>query len=424
MTTRSGEEATMRSERAGPIRRALIVTFALSITAAGLGFGFAALGEPRPAAFAQTHALNDRSLIAFTASKPEPAPEGGIIMVTGGEEPRPTSIYVARPDGSNRRRLTGASLMKGSLAWSPDGSMLAFTTFDPNRNSERLSIMSPTGAGRRVLCKNCTATFWVMPQDEVCIDWCERVAPFSDRLAWSPDGRWLAAPRTLEGGLSLIDITTGEVRAIRGLGAVTGASWSSDSSSVAVSVDGAAAGLFIVDLDDDDDPTTRLYGADPYSGSPPAWSPDGSTIAFGQAARVRGDLYAELIFVDARDGSSRKVLGTDDLFEVYDLEWSPDGSQLAVLHHPVDPPTAALLTMASDGSDVRMVALCENGSDLDRLCASNGGSVAWSPDGRRLAFRNYDGRRSAVVALPIGGEAVPISGRLVPECCLAWSPAA
>lgn len=109
--------------------------------------------------------------------------------------------------------------------------------------------------------------------------------------------------------------------------------------------------------------------------------------------------------VDAQDGSSRKVLGTDDLFEIYDLEWSPDGSQLAVLNHPVVPPTAGLLTMAPDGSDVRLVALCENGKDRDRLCPSNGGGVAWSSEGRELAFRNYDGRRAALSLLRIGERA-------------------
>ena len=112
--------------------------------------------------------------------------------------------------------------------------------------------------------------------------------------------------RTVQGGLSLIEVATGEVRVVRGLRAVTGTSWSPD-------------------------------------------------------------------------GSSRRVLGTDDLIDVYDVEWSPDGSRLAVLHHPVDPPTVSLLTLAADGSDVQMVALCENGEDRDRLCASNGGSVAGHP---------------------------------------------
>lgn len=417
--TRSGQDPALR-ERPSPARRVRIAIVGLSVAAAGLGFGVSAIREQAGATFAQARTPTDRSLIAFTASKPEPTPEGVVVSAEHGL--RPTSIYVARPDGSNRRRLTAAFLMKGSLAWSPDGSVLAFTTFDPKRKVERLSIMSRTGANRHVVCKKCTATFWVMPEDEVCIDWCEEAIPFSDRLSWSPDGRWLAAPRTADGGLSLIKVSTGKVRAIRGLGAVMGVSWSPDSSSLAVSVDGRRPGLFIVDLDDDDDPTTRLYEAEPYPESPPAWSPDGSTIAFGQAARVTRDLYAELVLVDAQDGSSRKVLDTDDLFEIYDLEWSRDGRRLAVLNHPVVPPTAGLLTMAPDGSDVRMVALCENGEDIDRLCPSNGGGVAWSTDGRALAFRNYDGRRSALSVLRIGGGAVPVSGRLIPGCCFAWGP--
>ena len=133
-----------------------------------------------------------QGLIAFTASKPR-TDSGGGWFGGGFQDPVPTRIYVAQPDGSNRRSLTGASLMKGSLAWSPDGSMLAFTTFDVDRMSDRLSIMSATGSDRRVICKDCTGTFWTFPEDEICIDYCERAAPFRDRLAWSPNGRWLAA---------------------------------------------------------------------------------------------------------------------------------------------------------------------------------------------------------------------------------------
>jgi hypothetical protein len=138
---------------------------------------------------------------------------------------------------------------------------------------------------------------------------------------------------------------------------------------------------------------------------------------------LSGDLHAELVCVDPGSGAWHTVLGADDLYEDDDLEWSPDGSRLAVLHHPVDPPTAGLLTVAVDGSAVQMVALCENGKDADGLCSSNNGSVAWSPDGGSLAFENYDGSSHAFAVLDLAsGTASPISGTRVPGCCLAWQP--
>jgi Tol biopolymer transport system component len=358
-----------------------------------------------------------QGLIAFTASEPDEGPitVGG----SGSGEPDPARIYVVDPDGTHRRAVTGASLLKGSLAWSPDGSMLAFTTFDLDRMRERLSVMTSTGADRRVICTGCTGTFWVDTDGGICVDGgCPAAAPFADRLTWSPDGKWLAAPSMHDGGLVIVDVATGAPHVTSALGAVSGTSWSPDGSELAVSVDGE--GLYVVRAPDG--VPTLLHAGDPYMGSPPAWSRDGSTIAFGQAVRLRGDLRAKLLFVEVDDGSSRRILGPGMLFEIYDLEWSPSGDRLAVLHHPVHPPTAALLTVATDGSDVRMVALCENGRDDDGLCSSNGGGVAWSQAGRKLAFRNYDGRRSALTVLVTGGRALPISGALTLGCCFAWSP--
>ena len=397
-------------------RRFIVVALVLGLVGGGDFLSFGSFAAGRFGAKDEPAAGSHESLIAFTASEPRVSDGVG---GSGGDRLNPTRIYVVHPDGSHRRALTGASLLKGSLAWSPDGSTLAFTTFDLDRMSERLSLMSSNGTERRVLCKECTGTFWIAPEDETCVDGdCPRAAPFIDRLTWSPDGRWLAAPSTPDGGLVVIEAATGDVHHVV-LGPVSGTSWAPDSASVAVSVDGDEPGLYLVQVPTG--VTTLLHQGDPYNGSPPAWSRDGSTIAFGQAARVDGDVYAKLLFIDADDGSSVKVLGTRTLFSIYDLEWSPSGHRLAVQHHPVNPPTAGLLTTADDGSDIRMVALCENGRDEDHLCPSNGGGVAWSPAGRKLAFRNYDGRRSAVSVLRIGGRAIPVSGRLAPGCCLAWS---
>jgi Tol biopolymer transport system component len=134
--------------------------------------------------------------------------------------------------------------------------------------------------------------------------------------------------------------------------------------------------------------------------------------------------------VDAATGEGRVVLGTDAFFEIYDLEWSPDGSRLAVLHHPVEPPSAALLTIGADGTGVRMVALCENGDDTDGLCPPNGGEVVWSPDGRSLLFDNYatadfpwGEERRTLVRLNLDTHAVtPLSVGLDHGCCIASQP--
>ena len=345
-----------------------------------------------------------QGLIAFTASEPDEGPitVGG----SGSGEPDPARIYVVDPDGTHRRALTGGSLLKGSLAWSPDGSMLAFTTFDLDRMRERLSVMSSTGADRRVISAGYTGTFWVDTDGGICVDGgCPAAAPFADRLTWSPDGRWLAAPSTHDGGLVIVDVATGEAHSDQrsgGRGGTPGPRTGRSSLSRWTAAVSRRAGPGRV-------PTccTRAiptWGAlrpgratDPRS---PSGRPSGSGEISARSCSSSTSTMARVAGSSAPGCYSRSTT------------WNglPSGDRLAVLHHPVHPPTAALLTVATDGSDVRMLALCENGRDATACVRP---TVAASPGLRRvasLAFRNYDGRRSALTVFRIGGRALPISG--------------
>jgi dipeptidyl aminopeptidase/acylaminoacyl peptidase len=399
-------------------RKVAVIGLAFVVATAAIGLVIARF-QPRDQ---QPVISPSANLIAFTASEPPPSPspnENGFIEIAGPEgPPPPTQVYVASPDSSYLRALTDDLAPKGSVAWSPDGSRLAFTAYDLSTQTESLAVITPDGSGKRVVCELCTATFLVPSKGATCVEGCYiGPSPLANVLAWSPDGRWIAARS--DGGIAVVDVASGEVKDFPlGGGEVWGVSWSPDASQVAATLD--HGGIVVADVTSGQ--SRMLVGGDPYGGSPPAWSPDGSTIAFARLARVGDEFRAELQMVDARTGVSRTVLGADQLFEVYDLEWSPDGSRLAVLHHPVDPPTAGLLTVNADGSDVRMVALCENDPDTDGLCTSNGGSLAWSPDGTSMLFDNFYGRRHALVTLRFGGRPVPVSGSLTSGCCLAWQP--
>ena len=127
--------------------------------------------------------------------------------------------------------------------------------------------------------------------------------------------------------------------------------------------------------------------------------------------------------VHADGTGATTVLDADDLFEVYDLDWSPDGSRLAVLYHPVDPPTAGLLTIGPDGSGRTIVGVCQNGDDSGRICPPNGGGVQWSADGSSLAFANFQSSGHVLIVLGPDGEITPLSEGFWLGCCLAWQPA-
>jgi Tol biopolymer transport system component len=121
----------------------------------------------------------------------------------------------------------------------------------------------------------------------------------------------------------------------------------------------------------------RVLTSGRYPAQHPSWSPDGSRIVFSQSGRLRfrGDLV-----VAAADGSSlRRITRTrhDDV----EPAWSPTGSLIAFSS---DRPVRLrddreIVVVRSDGSGARN--LTANDVFQDR-------APAWSPDGSRIVFES------------------------------------
>jgi uncharacterized protein YjdB len=101
----------------------------------------------------------------------------------------------------------------------------------------------------------------------------------------------------------------------------------------------------------------------------PAWSPDGTKLAF-ESDRARAVDHGD-IFVVNWDGSGLAQL-TSDESDDREPAWSPDGRRIAF-----DRFSSIYVMSAADGSGATMVTL-------------NGSHASWSPDGARIVFAGPD----------------------------------
>lgn len=132
-----------------------------------------------------------------------------------------------------------------------------------------------------------------------------------------------------------------------------------------------------------------------------ALSPDGRTIAL--------DLLGALWLVPAEGGPARRLL--EDGYDAHAPAWSPDGSRLAFQAYARD--TWHLWTIRADGSDLREITA---GPFDDR-------EPHWSPDGTRLAFSSDRSGHYDVWTVTLAtGELTRVTTHPANDSMPAWSP--
>ena len=221
---------------------------------------------------------------------------------------------------------------------------------------------------------------------------------YINRIAWSPDGRFLATPSD-DQTIRIWEIETGAcIRTLEGHNeAVNSVAWSPDGRTLASGSTDTTVRVWNPGA-----ATAAYYTLGRHSERvfAVAWSPDGESVASGS--------FSGLVQVwDAVTGTLHRKLG--GVGPVYHLAWSPGGRTIAC--------------GVNDGKIYLWDLLARDHPAIRTLegHASRVYAVAWSPDGRTLVSGSYD-TTIRVWGLDTGNSSRILEGHASMVYAVAWSP--
>ena len=164
----------------------------------------------------------------------------------------------------------------------------------------------------------------------------------------------------------------------------------------------------------------------------PSWSPDGEKIAYLRGSSA-GSLSTDLYVMQADGANQTRLIEAGDTAEFEGsfrlLAWSPDGKKIAFLRSTTENPASSAPASAAPASGPSGIYVIKpNGSGLRKLSKglSYTGLLVWSPDGKKIAFAGtqgaYGGGSIAYVVNADGTERRKLLSSEDPISSLAWSP--
>jgi Tol biopolymer transport system component len=301
------------------------------------------------------------ALLAAPSDAAFPGSNGKLAFTRTGD------IYVIQADGTGLQQLTGGPARDQRPVWSPDGSQIAF---ESDRND-------PTPG--TCLERSCNWDAYVMRADGSGLKQLT-TTPSPDRHpSWSPDGTKLVFDRNADCP-PVCGFLSEEVWVMN-----------ADGSGQTQITNAKNLGVFSNSFD-------------------PAWSPDGTQIAF-----VTEENFDQVLVMNP-DGSGRHYL-TRDAGNENTPDWSPDSIRIAFTRVTYNVEEEYLcgrpdvFVMNRDGSGQQSLTSTPAPGCPVGL---GGGQPAWSPDGAKIAFvrdpdilvMNADGSAAANVTTdPIADSA-------------------
>ncbi len=304
-----------------------LVVFALVFGASLVWFSLGGNEATRSAAHASAEGQHR------SPNREELPPASGderIAIALLGASERESYVWTVSLDGSNLIQLTrsaadGKTVNDSFTAWSPDGRTIAFVRSFVDAAGKpglpHLFAMAPDGSRVRQLTRGSNPD--LLP-------------------SWAPDGSRVAFARVVGEATDLFAIRpdstgltrlTNEPRVHEDM-----AAFSPDGGQIAYArVTKENEDLWLMDADGSN--ARELLAGEHADGSP-AWSPDGTRIAFVRDGHVA---------VMEADGGDVRVLTSGELKDSHP-QWSPDGTRILFTRDPGD-----ILVMNADGSELARV---------------------------------------------------------------------
>ena len=255
-------------------------------------------------------------------------------------------IWVMDYDGANQRPLTSLHTISLTPRWSPDASRIAFTCFEPG----------PTGVVSAQLCMYSIDAGKVLSFP--------RFRGTNTAPAWAPDGSQLMFSSSMAGNpeLFIADVNGARPRRITYTNAAnTSPTWNPKTGQTVVFVSdrGGIPKLYLMNIDGTG--TTELDLPDKGYLIDPAWSPNGTIVAFSWR---RPDGNFDIYIMEPITRDIRQI--TRDSGKNERPCWAPDGRH--IVFESTRGGTRQIWTMLADGSQPHQLTI--NG---------NNESPNWSP---------------------------------------------
>ncbi len=321
----------------------------------------------RPVVTSLALAASSLALVMSPAAATYPGASNGQLAFGIKDADGNGQVNIVEPDGTGVKALTSGAFFHLCAAYSADGTKIAY-------------------------CSNETGAFeiWTMNADGTDQAQLTKLGGYATFPDFSPDGSLVAF-----GGTSGTD-THDEI----------------------LTVD-TATGATLTAL-------TSCANLKPGCGNDwPAWSPDGTKIAWIHTDDLDADGNATVaqVWVMDADGSNANALTTDAPVKGELPDWSPDGSQIAYASGP--DASSGIWVMNADGSDPHQLIGC-TATDPSPCATGADSGPAWSPDGQQIAFLHFpkdDATDRPVMVMNADGSNVHrvISGLSI-DYVPAWQP--